>query len=605
MTVWAERGYPHRGRWFLLSILWLGLAGCAVPEPLTNEQVTARIAADREILAAELEPVTGPVSLEEAMARAVKHNLDYRLKVMETALSQGEADLTHWDLLPRMTANAGYTARNNENASNSRSLSTGVQSLENSTSTEKEFETASLSMAWNVLDFGVTYLRTKQQMDRKLVADERRRKVVQNIIQDVRYSYWKAVSAQRLLPRVEAFRTEVLRALENSRAALGRGLQPPIQALEYQMTLMDTLRQIGQLQRDLVLAKTEISTLMNLPPGTPFTLAPPLEAVEVPGIPKDIELLQGTALVNRPELREQDYQERIGVAETRKAILRMLPGLEMNADFQYNGNSYLYNQSWMEGGLKLSWNLISLASGPQQVKLAEAREELERKRRLALGMAVLTQVNVAYIRFRQAQEDFTLTRELFDLAGKLQAQTDTAVALRAENGQEAVRRLSRALFTELQRDAAYAELQNAAGRVFSSVGADPLPDTVTATDLPTLAAAIGHTLSNWERGEFVISGNGSAAYAPGSVYYLTQEAYVWAEPDADAPLSGMVDACLAVKSIAFKGGWHQLEPGAQPSQFSEGWVPAHYLASDRARCGGGGGGEGPGGVPRPVRKVGG
>lgn len=41
--------------------------------------------------------------------------------------------------------------------------------------------------------------------------------------------------------------------------------------------------------------------------------------------------LETEALASRPELREQDYQTRISSAETRKAMLRMLPGLEFSA----------------------------------------------------------------------------------------------------------------------------------------------------------------------------------------------------------------------------------------------------------------------------------
>jgi hypothetical protein len=45
----------------------------------------------------------------------------------------------------------------------------------------------------------------------------------------------------------------------------------------------------------------------------------------------DLASLEQEALTSRPELREQDYQSRISAAETRKAMLRLLPGLEFSA----------------------------------------------------------------------------------------------------------------------------------------------------------------------------------------------------------------------------------------------------------------------------------
>lgn len=66
---------------------------------------------------------------------------------------------------------------------------------------------------------------------------------------------------------------------------------------------------------------------------------------------------------------------------------------------------------------------------------------------------------------------------------------------------------------ELQRDTAYAELQNATGRLFVSSGADPLPETVTATDLPTLAAEIARMLKAWEQGHPAVTGEAQAPVA--------------------------------------------------------------------------------------------
>lgn len=54
--------------------------------------------------------------------------------------------------------------------------------------------------------------------------------------------------------------------------------------------------------------------------------------------------LETEALASRPELREQDYQTRISSAETRKAMLRMLPGLEFSAGGHYDSNSFLVNR---------------------------------------------------------------------------------------------------------------------------------------------------------------------------------------------------------------------------------------------------------------------
>ena len=62
------------------------LSACAVaPEPLTVSENNARVENDLKRLFEKQEKITGPLTLEEAIARALKYNLDHRLKLMEEA----------------------------------------------------------------------------------------------------------------------------------------------------------------------------------------------------------------------------------------------------------------------------------------------------------------------------------------------------------------------------------------------------------------------------------------------------------------------------------------------------------------------------------------
>ncbi|MBV8770672.1 MAG: hypothetical protein JO094_17460, partial [Hyphomicrobiales bacterium] len=57
------------------------VAGCALtPKPFTTEERWSEAQADREQMFADQEPVTRSVTLDEAFARALKYNLDGRVK---------------------------------------------------------------------------------------------------------------------------------------------------------------------------------------------------------------------------------------------------------------------------------------------------------------------------------------------------------------------------------------------------------------------------------------------------------------------------------------------------------------------------------------------
>lgn len=56
-----------------------GLTSCAIqPVPLTQEEIQLRVKEDRAILTKDQEPLSGPIDLYEAMARALKYNLEAR-----------------------------------------------------------------------------------------------------------------------------------------------------------------------------------------------------------------------------------------------------------------------------------------------------------------------------------------------------------------------------------------------------------------------------------------------------------------------------------------------------------------------------------------------
>jgi len=95
--------------------------------------------------------------------------------MMEEALASAQVDLAQYDMLPTLAAEAGFTSRDNVEASSSESIQTQAQSLVPSTSTNRDRVTANARLSWNVLDFGVSYFQAKQQADRYLIAQGNRR----------------------------------------------------------------------------------------------------------------------------------------------------------------------------------------------------------------------------------------------------------------------------------------------------------------------------------------------------------------------------------------------------------------------------------------------
>jgi outer membrane protein TolC len=486
---------------FSVSLLALAISGCAVTsQPIERSASEQRAQSDLHSMFKDQEPLSGPLTLHEAMARAVKYNLEGRLKVMEEALAQRQVDLATFDMLPRMALSAGYAGRDNISASSSESVQTGTQSLEPSTSQDRNRQVADLTMVWNVLDFGVSYISAKQQGDQRLIVQERRRKVVHTIIQDVRSAYWRAVAADRLLTQIDSLMARVDQARSNSQRLSEQRIGDPIQALSYQRALIEATRQLEEQRRALSLAKTELATLINLPMGSDLTLAASSD-YPVPELKVDLDRLSQEALANRPELREQDYQARISTAETRKAMLRLLPGLEFSAGGHYDSNSFLVNQSWADYGVKVTWNLFNVLSAPASIDVAKAGQEVATARRQAMSMAVLAQLYVANANFNEAQRQFHTSQQLAKLDSQIAEQMRNRYKAQGIGELELIQGELNALQADLRRDLAYAELRNSYGQLFASVGLDPLPKELPSTQLSDIAQALSDSESRWQAGD--------------------------------------------------------------------------------------------------------
>ena len=498
-------------RLLAVSAVALVLAGCGTVQPVafTDDEIRERVAEDRLQMYADQEPVTAPIGFHEATARALKYNLDYKLKLMETALSRSLHDVSTFEMLPAVVASAGYVNRNNDSGGRSIGIEDRIETLRPSTSQERERHLADLSFSWNVLDFGVSYYRAQQKADQVLMAEERRRKVIQNVIQDVRNSYWRALGAQKLLGRVDSLLARVNQALVQARQIEDQGLMPRQEVLAYQRALLDAVNLLTLRRQDLELARAELSALMSIAPGTSYTLADEAEQ-PLPPVPANFDMLETMALERRPEIMEEWYRKRVTENDIKAAKMLLWPNLSLDAGFHYDSNKFNYNPNWVDTGLRLSWNILKLTQWPALQRAHRHQNETDDMRRMALSMAVLTQVRVGIQRYGLALAELDFAQESLRVDQQLLKYAEAASQSRFQSELEVIRAEARALLAEYQRYASYSNAQAAWGRLYNSVGLDVLPDAVDNHDVKTLANAIARTTRQWQQEVFGVAAQAAA-----------------------------------------------------------------------------------------------
>ncbi|MEY3202382.1 MAG: putative outer rane efflux protein [Pseudomonadota bacterium] len=471
--------------------LCVWISGCAsvAPEPLLHEELAAQTAADRHS-AATAPPIAGVLTLEEALARALKFNLDRRARMLEEALAIGQLDVSRLDMLPKLLANAGYTSRNNDRISQSRDSETGAASTSRFISQERAHTESGLALSWNMLDVSLGYYNAKSQADRVLIATERRRRAMHALMADVRTAYWRAYSAQKLRGEINEARQAARAALEDSRKSETERLRNPLDALRYQRQLLENLRLLESVEQELSRGQKELASLINAPLNESFTLAPPAAKQADDLIALPIEKLEEMALAQNAELREAHYNARIARDETRRTLSRLFPGVSFGYGLHYDTDNYLVNNRWNEVGMQLSFNLFNLFTGPAQMRLADAGVALADQRRVAMQMAVLTQVHLARLTLAAARGQLAHAEDIAEVDRKIREHLGNREQTAASGKLERISAQTSHILSLLRRDQAMSELQAASGRLSAALGAEPAIGSVDDLSLEALTRQV-------------------------------------------------------------------------------------------------------------------
>lgn len=497
---------PFRKSLLLLAIgSSLLISGCAVtPKPFSNEEITSINQSDRIAARGNMPVIEGAISLEEAIARALKYNLDHRIRMLEQAQANRILEAGRYDMLPKLMANAGYAWRDEDNTRRATDSVTGLPSLANPfISTDRSHITADIGLTWNLLDFGASYYTAKQNADRLLIANERRRKAMHALIQNVRTVFWRAMAAEKLSEQVRVTIQQAEMALTDSRQAYSEMIKSPGESLRFQRNLLENLRLLENVQRELSAARIELAGLIGVDPGKQIALVEPGQMKPMP-LNLSVQNMEETALTNNADLREHFYNARIAAAETRKALLKLLPGLSFNYGYNYDNDKYLINDQWRDAGMRVSFNLFNLLSGPSQIKAAEMNETVTQTRRMALQMSVLTQVHLARHQYDDAQRQFERADTIHDVDTRLaklaQSQEQSQMASRLDRISSNVT----SILSSVRRYQAMAKVHEAASRVQSIMGMEPEIGSLDDTDLPTLQKQIDQSLQRWTQLEMPV-----------------------------------------------------------------------------------------------------
>lgn len=487
----------------LLALACVAAVGCASVQPvaLSTDEMKAERDKDSQEMRKDVAPLGGPLTLDEAMARALKYNLERRSRMMEEALARGQLDVAKFDMLPRIMAQAGYAYRDRTRFTYSSAYpDEHPTSTTPSTTTDRNRSTQDLGLTWSMLDLGLGFYGSKQQADRFLVAGEKRRKAMHLLMQDVRTAYWRAASAQLLKADVQKTIALAEDALSDSRKASGERVRNPLEPLRYQRQLLENLRLLESINQELSSAQVELAALINAPHNQPIQIAvADLKNISDESLQVPTEKLEEVALHNNADLREQHYNVRIAQLETRRTLLRMFPNLSFNYGAKYDTDRYLLSNNWNEAGVQLSFNLMNIFTAESQMKLAEAGVTLAQQRRMAAQAAVITQVHLSRLQVMNARSQFDRADAIYETDGKIAEVMRNRQSVQAQSKLDVVSTETSAILSLLRRYQALAQVQVAENRMLATLGLEPQIGSTSELSLKDLTEQLSRARAPWKQ----------------------------------------------------------------------------------------------------------
>ncbi len=442
------------------------------------------------------EPIVSALTLEESIARALKYNLKQRLGALNEALNQNQYRVAQAAMLPSVVASMDYKNRSKYDISDSKNVEDGSVTDGTTISRSRSSLSSGLTASWNILDFGLSYVRAKQAGDRVLIAAERRRKVTHELVNEVQSSYWRAYAAQELEDRVKKTQIRVSDSKRNLEAVLAGKLDKPIDVLRDLREILSLELQLKNISRELVENKTRLASLMGMLPNARYSLAP--SDTQLAKIVVDYKQLENYALQNRTELREDEYNIRISRNEVTAAMLGMLPGINLSVGLNGTNDNLVKNQSWVNSSLSIGWNLMNLVTGPRQADLAKVQLDVAKARKLVVGSAVLMSVRLSWLDYWESLKSYRAVAELQDVEDQLIEKIRAQAKSKNISPVDEIRADISNLVNVLRHSFAFADVKNAQNRLLLSIAYDPSSEINEDADLQEVTADVKAVMGDWQ-----------------------------------------------------------------------------------------------------------
>lgn len=260
--------------------------------------------------------------------------------------------------------------------------------------------TASAALSQNIYDFGRTSSQVSLQKYNLSASREALQNTTEVLIFDVKQGYYRLLQAIRTREVAAEVVKQAEQHLTQANAFHEAGVKPRFDVIKAEVDLSTAKLGLITAQNAIAIAQTQLNTLMGVPNAPPFTLEDnfTFQKYEI-----TFEPALARAMVNRPDLRSLDFQEKAAESALSFARKGNLPFLTGTASYDWAGDLTPLEDSWIVAA-SLTFPIFNGFLTHYQTSEARAGLELAKANKESLIQNVYLDVNQAYLGLVNAEQ---------------------------------------------------------------------------------------------------------------------------------------------------------------------------------------------------------
>jgi outer membrane protein TolC len=279
-----------------------------------------------------------------------------------------------------------------------------------STGRERSSHKWQVELKWSPMDAAIARYLSRVKCNEGTYARYQRVRVAQQLIGTVTGAFYRLLALNEALPKaqaLEANRKGVVRDLRE--LAKDRLVESEAYILS-QSRLAEAKALHSRIYTDIGRQRELLAVAMNVCPDASIQVKGRL--LPLPHRDLDACKLEAAALVNRPECYQADLTHLNSAEDHKRLFVELFPRFEGFIGYYRDSNKFLLANNWVDGGLRVTWDLMEFASDLLQEKAAKQQVLKTDKERSLISVGVLSQVRLETLKSVAALDEFKKMTEL-------------------------------------------------------------------------------------------------------------------------------------------------------------------------------------------------